>query len=274
MALRSRFGKRLSVAALSVAVLVAGLVATPAAATHAGEWVLKPAFRQWTTDNGATWVNQEPAGFDTNTEEYSSDRGVTWTATVSEYTNGDATTDGNDGPAAGQFRRRHPHWWRDFVEGYPRWSTDAGGTWTDRVDSLERPVSEPAGFSFSTLEHSSDSGATWTATQPQYLNGEAGTDNNDGPDTGQFRERRPHQRQRTWVCSGVESVFTDIGGALIASEITEPCLAQHDQPTRTFTTNVDDGIVPSGDWCVVGASAIICRGEGYTYREARRQLGF
>ena len=82
----------------------------------------------------------------------------------------------------------------------------------------------------------------------------------------------PYQRQRTWVCSGVESVFTDVSEALLASEIPEQCLAQHSG--RTFTTNVDDGIVPSGDWCVVGASAIICRGEGYTYREARRQLGF
>ena len=268
MALRLRFGKRLLVAALSVAVLVAGLVATPAAATHAGEWVLKPSFIVHTTDNGVTFVTSEPAGFDVNTVEYSSDSGATWTATLSDYTTGDAGTDGGDGGNAGQFRSREPHFSKAIVEGDPRWSTDAGGTWTGLGGS------EPAGFSFSVLEHSSDSGVTWTATQIQYLNGEAGTDNNDGPDAGQFRERRPDQRQRTWVCSGVESVFTDIGGALLASDITEPCLAQHDQPTRTFTTNVDDGIVPSGDWCVVGASAIICRGEGYTYREARRELRF
>ena len=268
MALKSRFGKRLLVAALSVAALVAGLVATPAAATHAGEWVLKPSFAQWSTDAGVTWVNQEPAGYDVNFAEYSSDSGVTWTATQADYTTGDAGTDGGDGPNMGQFRLREPHSSRVVAEGDPRWSTDAGGAWTDQG------ASEPAGFSFSALEHSSDSGATWTATQPQYLNGEAGTDGHDGPDAGQFRERRPHHRQRTWVCSGTESVFTDIGGPLLASDITEPCVGRHDQPTRTFTTNVDDGIEPPGDWCVVGASAIICRGEGYTYREARKELRF
>ena len=266
MALRSRFGKRLLVAAFSVAALAAGLVATPAAATHAGEWVLKPSFQQWTTDNGATYVNQEPAGFDSDTLEFSSDSGVTWTATEAEYTTGDVTTDGNDGRDAGQFRYREPHIQRSIPEGDPRWSTDAGATWTDQGGS------EPAGFSFGTVQWSSDSGATWTATQAQYLTGESGTDSNDGPDAGQFRSRFPYQRQRTWVCSGVESVFTDVSEALLASDITEQCLAQHSG--RTFTTNVDDGIEPPGDWCVVGASAIICRGEGYTYREARRQLGF
>ena len=266
MALRSRFGKRLLVAALSVAVLVAGLVATPAAATHAGEWVVKPAFTQWSIDAGAAWVNQEPAGFDTSTLEFSGDSGATWTITQADYITGDSGTDGDDGPTMGQFRYRNRHLTRNIAEGDPRWSTDAGGVWTDQGGS------EPAGFSFGAVEYSSDSGATWTASQADYTTGEAGTDSGDGPDAGQFRQRRPHQRQRTWVCSGVESVFTDIGDPLLAADITEPCLAQH--AGRTFTTNVDDGIVPSGDWCVVGASAIICRGEGYTYREARRQLGF
>ena len=266
--LRSRFSKRLLVAALSVAALAAGLVATPAVATHAGEWVLKPSFDQWSTDGGTTWVNQEPPGFDLNTVEYSSDSGVTWTATQAEYGTGESVTDGNDGNDVGQFQSRLAHWQRSIVEGDPRWSTDGGSTWTDQGGS------EPAGFSFGTVQWSSDSGATWTATQSQYLTGEAGTDNNDGPDAGQFRSRFRYQRQRTWVCSGVESVFTDVSEALLASDITEACLAQHDQSTRTFTTNVDDGIVPSGDWCVVSASAIICRGDGYTYREARRQLGF
>ena len=272
MALRSRFGKRLLVAALSVAVLVAGLVATPAAATHAGEWVLKPSFTQWSTDAGDTWVNQEPPGFDplgVNTLEWSGDSGVTWTITQAQYAAGETGPDGGDGPDAGMFRARYGHLApRTIAEGDPRWSTDAGGAWTGQG------ASEPAGFSFGTVEYSSDSGATWTASQADYTTGDAGTDSGDGPDAGMFRQRRPHQRQRTWVCSGVESVFTDIGDPLLASDITEPCLAQHDQSARTFTTNVDDGIVPSGDWCVVGASAIICRGEGYTYREARRQLGF
>ena len=262
----SRFGKRLLVAALSVAALVAGLVATPAAATHAGEWVLKPSLILFTTDNGVTYVTSVPADYDINTVEYSSDSGVTWTASQADYTTGDAGTDGGDGGDAGQFRSREPHFSRNITEGDPRWSTDAGATWTGQG------AFEPAGFSFGTVEYSSDSGSTWTASQADYTTGDAGTDGGDGPDAGMFRQRRPHQRQRTWVCSGVESVFTDIGDPLLASDITEPCLAQH--AGRTFTTNVDDGIVPSGDWCVVGASAIICRGEGYTYREARRQLGF
>ena len=264
----SKFGMRLLVAALSVAALVAGLVATPAAATHAGEWVLKPSFQQWTTDAGATWVDQTPPGFDTNTQEYSSDSGVTWTATQSDYTTGEAGTDSSDGPYAGQFRNREPHYVRVIAEGDPRWSTDAGGAWTDQG------AAEPAGFSFATIEYSSDSGATWTATSADYATGEAGTDSGDGGYAGQFRRRFPHQRQRTWVCSGVESVFTDIGESYLAADVAniQPCLAQH--VGRTFTTNVDDGIEPPGDWCVVGASAIICRGEGYTYREARRELRF
>ena len=262
----SKFGKRLLVAALSVAALVAGLVATPAAATHAGEWVLKPSFQQWTTDNGATLVEQRPPGFDGNTVEWSSDSGVTWTATQAEYNTGEAGTDSSDGPNAGQFRLREPHWQRVIAEGDPRWSTDARVTWTDQG------ASEPAGFDLATVEWSSDSGVTWTATQAEYNTGEAGTDSGDGPNAGQFRLRRPHQRWRTWVCSGAELVFTDVGDPLLAAEITEPCLVPH--VGRTFTTNVDDGIEPPGDWCVVGASAIICRGEGYTYREARRELRF
>ena len=269
MTSKSKFGRRLLVAALSVAALVAGLVATPAAATHAGEWVLKPSFLQWTTDFGATWANQAPAGWDVNTVEYSSDSGVTWTATQSDYTTGEAGTDGNDGPNMGQFRLREPHSQRYIAEGDPRWSTDAGGAWTDQG------AAEPSGFSFATLEYSSDSGATWTASAADYATGEGGTDGGDGANAGQFRRRSPHQRQRTWVCSGVESVFTDVGESFLAGDIAliQPCLAQHSSG-RTFTTNVDDGIEPSGDWCVVGASAIICRGEGYTYREARRELRF
>ena len=264
----SKFGKRLLVAALSAA-LVAGLVATPAAATHAGEWVLKPSFRQFSTDAGATWVATRPTGFVTNSQEYSSDSGVTWTATHAEFVAGETgPTDNSDGPNAGQFRARAAHLARDIAEGDPRWSTDAGGAWTDQG------AAEPAGFSFGTVEYSSDSGATWTATQAAYTAGEAGADSGDGANAGQFRLRAPHQRQRTWVCSGAESVFTDIGGPWDASNIAmlQPCLAQH--VGRTFTTNVDDGIEPPGDWCVVGASAIICRGEGYTYREARRELRF
>ena len=143
-----------------------------------------------------------------------------------------------------------------------------GGAWTDQG------AAEPAGFSFGTQEYSSDSGATWTASYSDYTAGETGSDSGDGANAGQFRQRSPHQRQRTWVCLGVESVFTDVGESYLAADIAriQPCLGPH--VGRTFTSNVDDGIEPPGDWCVVGASAIICRGEGYTYREARRELRF
>ena len=263
----SKFGRRLLVAALSGAALVAGLVATPAAATHAGEWVLKPLWRQYSIDVGATWLDERPDGWDGNTAEWSSDSGATWTASSADYAAGEAGTDSSDGPNDGQFRAREPHLARDIAEGDPRWSTDAGGTWTDQG------AAEPSGFNFGTREWSSDSGATWTATNAAYLVGEAGTDSRDGPDAGQFRQRAPYQRQRTWVCSGAESVFTEMED-LRASDIAgiQPCLGQH--VGRTFTSNVDDGIEPPGDWCVVGASAIICRGEGFTYREARRELRF
>ena len=270
----SRFGKRLLVVALSVAVLVAGLVATPAAATpaapgsshsHTGEWSQKSFFDRWSTDAGATWVTQEPAGFNLARVEYSSDSGATWTASAADYVSGDMFTDGNDGGDAGQFRFREPHIKQSILQGDPKWSTDAGATWTVTGDTT------PSGFDFTTEEWSSDSGATWTATEAAYDTGEAGTDSNDGPDAGQFRYRQPHQRQRTWVCLGEESVFTEIGGPFPLSGPAESCVELHSGP---HNTNVDDGAEPPGDWCAVGASAIICRGDGYTYREARRQLGF
>ena len=268
-------GGRLLVTAL-VATLTAGLVVTPAAATpeqnpgtrhsHVGEWVLKPSFDQYTTDYGATWADQEPDGFDINTLEYSSDSGATWTATSSDYLTGEAGTDSNDGANAGQFRYRSPHRVRVIAEGDPRWSIDAGTTWTDQGADGAGII----GFDLAAVEYSSDSGATWgSATESTYTAGEAGTDGGDGPDAGQFRRRRPHQRQRTWVCFGEESVFTEIGAALTAP--TSRCAVVHSSP---YNTSVDDGVEPPGDWCVSGVSAIICRGEGYAYREARRELGF
>ena len=217
--------RRLLVAALSAA-LVAGLVATPAAATHAGEWVLKPSFDQWTTDNGATFVEQRPPGFDINTVEWSSDSGATWTATQAEYNTGETGTDSSDGPTAGQFRLREPHWQRVIAEGDPRYSIDSGVTWSDQGAAV------PFGFDI--------------------------TEATD-------------QRQRTWVCSGEETVFTETDAFIITAP-DRPCVGLHTTPP--YSTNVDDGIEPPGDWCVVGASAIICRGEGYTYREARRELRF
>ena len=216
--------RRLLAAALSAA-LVAGLVVTPAAATHAGEWVLKPSFTQWTTDNGATWVDQQPPGFDTNIQEWSSDSGVTWTATQADYTAGEAGTDSSNGPNAGQFRRREPHWVRVIAEGDPRYSIDGGATWTDQG-----------------------------AAAPSGLDLSEATD----------------QRRRTWVCLGEETVFTETDASFTAPD--QPCVGLHITPP--YSTNVDDGVEPPGDWCVVGASAIICRGEGYTYREARRELRF
>ena len=216
--------RRLLVAALSTA-LVAGLVTTPAAATNAGEWVLKPSFDLWSTDNGVTWVDQEPPGFDSNTAEYSSDSGATWTATEAAYLAGESGTDGNDGGNAGQFRYREPHTSRRIAEGDPRYSIDGGATWTDQG-----------------------------AAVPSIFDLSEATD----------------QRRRTWVCLGEETVFTETDVGFTAPD--QPCAGLHITPP--YSTNVDDGVEPPGDWCVVGASAIICRGEGYTYREARRELRF
>lgn len=247
----SKIGKRMLVAALGVAALTAGLVATPAAAdpeptggqrhSHEVPWRLKPQFTQYTTDGGTTWVNEEPPGFRPTGAEYSNDGGMTWEATLAEYTTGEAGE--SDGGNAGTFRFRSvPHTTRNVWPGHTRWSLDAGATWTQIGEQTS-----PAGWAFANAGH-------W--------------------------------RQRIFVCIVVgggeatpesgsgEQVVTEIGGP--STEPTSPrCLEWHSNTgPPPHATNVDDGVEPLGDWCASGASTIICRGEEYTYRQARRALGF
>ena len=270
--------RRLFIAGLGVATMAVGLVVGPVAAhdassgtrhSHPLEWRLKPAYGQWTTDATVTWVNSRPSGFDLTTREYSNDGGVTYTATQADYDAGDAGTDSSDGPYAGMFQYREPHDFRQVVEGEIRYSTDGGATWTGLGDS------NPVPFNLATVQYSSDGGATWSATQAQYDAGEAGTDSSDGPDAGTFRFRYPHQRRQTYICATEdevlsEEVVTEDGGQAITRP-SSSCTALHSSP---YGTNVADYNQPPGDWCVSGAGAIICRGEGYTFNEAKTRLGF
>ena len=274
------WGRRLFVAGLGVATMAVGLVVGPVAAhdassgtrhSHPLEWRLKPAYIQWTTDNGATWVNSRPAGYDSGTDEWSNDGGVTWTATQAQYDAGEAGADSGNGPSAGMFRYRQPHDSRQVFVGEAGWSLNGGASWSGPGDR------EPAGFNLATaIQYSSDSGATWSATQAQYDAGEAGTDNGDGPDAGTFRSRYPHQRRQTYICTTedgevlYEEVVTEDGGQAI-SRPSASCALLHSSP---YGTNVADGTQPPGDWCVSGVGAIICRGDGYTFNEAKTRLGF
>ena len=249
----SKIGKRVLVAVLGAAALTAGLVA-PAAAdpertggqrhSHEEPWRLKPQFTQYTTDGGTTWVNEEPPGFSPTGTQYSDDGGMTWTATQAEYTAGEAGTDMSDGANAGMFRRRFvSHSTRNVWPGHTRWSLDAGATWTQIGEQTS-----PSGWDFTNAGH-------W--------------------------------RQRIFVCIDVggvgeaipesgsgEQIITEIGGP--STEPTSPrCLVWHSNTgPPPYATNVDDGAEPPGDWCASAASMIICRGEEYTYREARRELRF
>ena len=272
--------KRLFVAALGVATMAAGLVASPAAAddaepgtrhSHAFEWRLKPAYQQWTTDNGATWVNSRPLNYDGGTIEYSNDGGSTYTATEAQYNAGEAGTDMGNGPGSGTFRYRQPHEFRNVALGEVEWSINGGTTWTGPGDAV------PSSFDITTVEYSNDSGATWTATEAQYNTGEAGADSGDGPDAGTFRSRYAHQRRQTYVCvteDGAEvlpeMVVTEDSGQAIPAP-TGGCALYHSGP---YPTNVADGTQPPGDWCVSGVSTLICRGQEYTFNEAKRRLGF
>lgn len=272
--------RRLFVAALGVATMAVGLVVGPVAAhdassgtshSHAWEWRLKPGYTQWTTDNSDTWVNSRPAGFSTGTDEWSNDGGVTWTATQAQYDAGEAGADSGDGPTTGTFRYRQPHDFRWVVIGEAEWSLNGGASWTGPGDR------EPGVFNLATaIQYSSDGGATWSATQAAYDAGEAGADSGDGPSAGTFRSRYPHQRRQTYICVTEdgellrEEVVTEDGGQAITGP-SASCAIWHSSPYRT---NVVDDTQPPGDWCVGGTSTIICRGEGYTFNEAKRRLGF
>ena len=153
------WGRRLVVAGLGVATMAVGLVVGPVAAHDASsgnphrhlEWRLKPAYTQYTTDNGATWVNSRPAGWSTATDEWSNDGGVTWMATQAQYNAGEAGTDMGNGPSAGMFRYRQPHDSRQIVLGEAEWSLNGGDSWSGPGDR------EPSGFNLATaIQYSSD----------------------------------------------------------------------------------------------------------------------
>ena len=234
-------------AALATATLAAGVVAAPAAATeergsgarhsHTGEWVLKPEIAQYSTDVGATWSNTRPDNFDNTLIEYSSDSGSTWTATKNDYDTGEAGE--NDGANMGTYRRRTPHQIR-WEAGGPEWTLDGGTTWS--AGGNFAAAAAPTGF---------------TASNAQ------------------------HQKRQTWLCrDDAGEALTSEGGPLerlvtdpdgVAPAPSGSCAVWHSGP---FRTNVDDDTQPPGDWCVSGANAMICRGEGYTYNEAKTRLGF
>ena len=224
------------------------------------------------------------------TAQWSNDGGLTWTATRSDYFAGEhnAAGDNDDGPGAGTFRSR--------TGAHDLYSIDGGltwrGSWSYREyfageadaggDNGDGPTAGTFRFRSSPLEYSFDGGSTWmvwfparasSALNPQYLAGEAdaGGDNGDGPTAGTFRFRVSSEMMFYAQCRGDLSSFR-VGTS-------RPDLSCSGDPTSTtFTWNVDDGIEPTGDWCVSGRTpadiSMICRGEGYTYREARRELGF
>ena len=123
-------------------------------------------------------------------------------------------------------------------------------------------------------EYSSDSGSTWTSAWITYDDAErdSAKDNGDGPDAGVFRRRlvqplevvgylcaEGHTPRGSPTFEGAEYVVNkaDCAG--------NPVPHAH---------NVGGAAEPLGDWCASGASTTICRGEGYTYSEARRALGY
>ena len=328
------------IAALTVAMLAAKLMAgTPAGAAHdpniSGELGSQSLGRYFyvaatvtesqvtfSTDGGLTWTataQQYFAGeydlaqdnrdgpragtFRRRTlvaDEFSSDGGSTWTATGTQYLAGehDSAQDNGDGPAAGTFRRR--------INIYGSYSSDGGSTWTNRsltskwitgeYDPAQDNGDGPAAGTFRwrsmVPEYSIDGGSTWTATMQQYNAGETDPvqDNGDGPGAGMFRSQDVslivylcyYQSDRTAGQIGPDGHRGWLEHGTLNNPIIRPCPGPRREVSRegsnTYTWNVDDGIEPPGDWCVSGGTpadiSMICRGEGYTYREARRELGY
>ena len=240
--------------------------------------------------------------------QYSSDGGSTWTATHANYRAGEHTGDNGDGPDRGTFRARLD---------LSIYSSDGGSTWGTATyadyrageddaaqDNGDGPTAGTFRHRYTALEFSFDSGATWTnegvyfgriAGAPdrpehptwRYWAGEddPAQDNGDGPTAGTFRHRDTSAKFFYYSCTrGQLNVRNPPNSGLIrtTSQLNPPCVPTGGSvPTGrgTYTWNVDDGIEPTGDWCVTGRAladgrSIICRGEGYTYREARRELGF
>ena len=233
--------------------------------------------------------------------QYSADGGATWTATRQQYNDGehDAAGDNGDGPTTGTFRAR--------ISSHGRFSIDGGRTGGDGYyyqdylageadaagDNGDGPDAGTFRHRHTSLEYSFDGGSTWTertyqiwtpespvvltvnALDQQYLAGEddAAGDNGDGPDAGTFRYRITSNVLVVYICQLRPG--SNEWSTIATSRPNRRCSAD----TTTYTWNVDDGIEPTGDWCVLGRAftdgpSIICRGEGYTYREARRELGF
>ena len=231
------------------------------------------------------------------TAQYSSDGGSTWTATGPEYHAGEhAGGDNGDGPAAGTFRAR--------TAAFGLFSTDGGSTWHGAGleqyfageadaggDNGDGPAAGTFRYRSTWLEYSFNGGSTWTewapnpylnSLNPRYLAGEAdaGGDNGDGPDAGTFRYRISSTPiiEATTRCPTSEMQIPS-GSSIRVRERSVmgswPSLRGLScAQTWTYTWNVDDGIEPAGSWCVAGPSAMICDGEGYTYREAREELGY
>ena len=191
--------------------------------------------------------------------EFSNDGGSTWTATVEQYLAGEHRDTGEDGTAG-------------LVPSGTGWTEpDSRGTFWRRT---------------SHALWSSDGGSTWTATRQQYLDGEAdaGGDNGDGPNAGTFRYRGG--LITTYACyrqtpTSNDNIIWPNDNIIWHTLSHRPPMIECSvgpRPTDTYTWNVDDGIEPLGDWCVSGRAldgpSIICQGEGYTYREAKRELGF
>ena len=297
-------------AALTAAILVAGLADAPAKAIHDDLLIVIPdvgvigAGTTYSNDGGSTWTatwQQYVAGEGDAAGDngdgplagtfrrraaavYSNDGGSTWTATGRQYIAGehDAAGDNDDGPLAGTFRFGY--------EG--RYSNDGGSTWgaqhheymageADATgDNGDGPNAGTFRFTDRAYEFSNDGGSTWTATAQQYSDGETGE--TDGPNAGQARRRiNPSETSALYLCGSSARPVRGGTWAMLGSfesPPNRPCLAQSPRSSRTFTWNVDDGIEPPGDWCVSGRTpadiSMICRGEGYTYREARIELMF
>ena len=220
---------------------------------------------------------------------YSRDGGSTWIISHFDYFAGeaDAGGDNGDGPAAGTHRYRYTSL---------EYSTDAGLTWTEWLPQGHHPdFSSQRHFqgtpdSIEDGRHIAWEAARYSLPQP-YLAGEAdaGGDNGDGPAAGTYRYRSTPNVLIYYICyerafpwgpglppTYYSGVFTIRPSPSFCPSVTG---ATDTGATRTFTWNVDDGIEPTGDWCVTGRAladgrSLICRGEGYTYREARRELGF
>ena len=289
-------------AAMTAAILAAVLADAPARAIHDDLPIVIPAVgvigvgASYSNDGGSTWTatwQQYVAGEGDAAGDngdgpaagtfryrswlvFSNDGGSTWTATEQQYSDGehDAAGDNDDGPLVGTFRAAHPG----------RYSNDGGSTWTAQHheymageadatgDNGDGPNAGTFRFTDRANEFSIDGGSTWTATVEQYS--EAGE--TDGPNAGQARARiNPSETYAFYLCRRSSTPSWSLLGSF-ESPPNRPCLPRS---SRTFTWNVDDGIEPTGDWCVTGRAladgrSLICRGEGYTYREARRELGF